>query len=58
MKHWYRTPANGRNVSGYGNTRLTPEFREQLHRDRWLPVLVVGLFCVFTLAGVAAGLLP
>ena len=45
MKHWYRTPANGRNVHDYGNTRLG----ELDARCNFWPYIVTA-FATFVLA--------
>lgn len=40
MKHWYRTPANGRNTVDYGNTRLGEADRP---RFSWVQAIVIAV---------------
>lgn len=55
--HFVRPIQSDRMLQSYGNTRLTPEYREQLRRDIWLVPMIVGLFLVGMMAMVAAGAL-
>jgi hypothetical protein len=54
--HFTRPIQSDRMLHDYGNTRLTPEYRDQLRRDLWLVPLSVGLFLAGMAALVAVGM--
>jgi hypothetical protein len=55
--YWSRPIQSDRMLHDYGNTRLTPEYRDQLRRDLWLVPLVIGLSLAGMMAMVAVGVL-